>query len=69
MSYQVFGGPTKAEEFAEYIAVLKELGLPTERDENGRVGVVETREQAQMILEKLERRIRWLSWRIIAIAE
>ena len=69
MKYQVFGGSTKDEEFKKYVEVLTELGFPTERDKNGRVGVVETRDQAQRILERIQARIPYMPWRIIEITD
>jgi hypothetical protein len=69
MKYQVIGGSTKNEEFEKYVEVLTELGIPTERDKNGRVGVVDTRDQAQQILERIKARIHYMPWSVIEIVD
>lgn len=67
--YQVLGGPTRDNEFEEYVNVLRELGLSLERDRQGRLGVVDSEEMANRILDGLWRReaTRWIAWMIVPV--
>ncbi len=68
MPFQVLGGPTKDSEYEQYIEALSELGLPTERDGSGRVGVVADEPIAQQILKKLRQKVKWIPWQIVEIS-
>jgi hypothetical protein len=69
MSYQVLGGPTKGSEFELYLEALRECGLKTERNANGRLGVVESQQEAKRVLDAVRRRIRWLSWQVVKLPD
>lgn len=64
MPYQVHGGLTKDAEYEKYEEALEELGLPLDRDAQGRIGVVDDRETAEQILEKMRAKVRHLPWEI-----
>lgn len=52
----------KDKEFQDYEDVIRELGLPTDRDQHGRFGVVADRETAEKILQELRKKVRYLRW-------
>lgn len=56
--------PIREPEFQEYIAVLQSLGVDVNRDEQGRIGIVDDLALAQQIRDEMERRVNWLIWRV-----
>ena len=69
MPYQVSVVATKDSEFEKYLDALRELGLSTERDANGRVGVVSDRATAEAVLQKVMAKVRYLPWQIIEVEQ
>jgi hypothetical protein len=68
MPFQVLGGPTRESEFEKYIEALGECKLSTER-QDGRVGVVETHEQAKEVLAKVQLKIPYLRWQVVELID
>ncbi len=67
MPYQVIGGPTKDKEYELYVEALRACGHEPEPDAKGRIGVVDSRSDANLILAAVQERVRYVDWRVIVI--